>query len=91
MLTDPVGAQSLLASWGGEVKLPVFVEANIHGGEQEGTDAMMQVIRDLVTLPYAARTTPSTSFSTTRSSSSSRPRTPTVEWQVGGRTRTAST
>ena len=52
MLTDPAGAQSLLASWGGNVKLPIFIEANIHGGEREGTDAMMQVIRDLVTLPY---------------------------------------
>ena len=50
-LTDPAAAQGLLASWGGEVKLPVFVEANIHGGEREGTDAMMQAIRDLVTLP----------------------------------------
>ena len=52
MLADPAGAQSLLASWGEDVKLPMFVEANIHGGEREGTDAMMQVIRDLVTLPY---------------------------------------
>ena len=52
MATDPAGAQSLLASWGGNVKLPIFVEANIHGGEREGTDAMMQVIRDLVTLPH---------------------------------------
>jgi Zinc carboxypeptidase len=52
MLTDPAAAQALLASWGEQVKLPIFVEANIHGGEREGTDAMMQVIRDLVTLPY---------------------------------------
>jgi Zinc carboxypeptidase len=51
MMTDPAAAQSLLASWEGNVKLPIFVEANIHGGEREGTDAMMQVIRDLVTLP----------------------------------------
>jgi Zinc carboxypeptidase len=51
MLTDPVQAQALLESWGQNVKLPMFVEANIHGGEREGTDAMMQVIRDLVTLP----------------------------------------
>jgi Zinc carboxypeptidase len=51
MLTDPAAAQALLASWGDQVKLPIFVEANIHGGEREGTDAMMQVIRDLVTLP----------------------------------------
>jgi hypothetical protein len=54
MATDPAGAQTLLASWGGEVKLPIFVEANIHGGEREGTDAMMQAIRDLVTLPHGA-------------------------------------
>ena len=52
MLTDPAAAQALLASWGDQVKLPIFVEANIHGGEREGTDAMMQAIRDLVTLPY---------------------------------------
>jgi Zinc carboxypeptidase len=54
MLTDPAAAQALLASWGDQVKLPIFVEANIHGGEREGTDAMMQVIRDLVTLPYGS-------------------------------------
>ena len=42
----------LLDTWGADVKVPIFVEANIHGGEREGTDAMMQVIRDLVTLPY---------------------------------------
>jgi hypothetical protein len=52
MLTDPARAQSLLASWGENVKLPIFIEANIHGGEEEGTDAIMQVIRDLTTLPY---------------------------------------
>ena len=55
MLTDPEAAQDLLATWranGENVKLPIFVEANIHGGEREGTDAMMQVIRDLVTLPH---------------------------------------
>ncbi|HZB03195.1 MAG TPA: M14 family zinc carboxypeptidase, partial [Actinomycetota bacterium] len=52
MLTDPAQGQSLLASWGQNVKLPIFIEANIHGGEEEGTDAIMQVIRDLVTLPY---------------------------------------
>ena len=52
MSTDPAQAQTLLAGWGGDVKLPIFIEANIHGGEEEGTDAMMQVVRDLVTLPY---------------------------------------
>ena len=57
MLTDPAGAQALRASWGENVKLPLFIEANIHGGEREGTDAMMQVIRDLVTLPYGTNDT----------------------------------
>ena len=52
MLTDPARAQALLAGWGQDVKLPIFIEANIHGGEEEGTDAIMQVIRDMVTLPY---------------------------------------
>ncbi len=50
-LTDPHGAQALLDQWGSDVKMPVFIEANIHGGEREGTDAVMQAIRDLVTLP----------------------------------------
>jgi Zinc carboxypeptidase len=57
MLTQPAEAQGLLAEWGGEVKLPVFIEANIHGNEEEGTDAMMQVIRDLVTLPRGTNPT----------------------------------
>jgi hypothetical protein len=52
MFSDPTGAQALLESFGDEVKIPVFIEANIHGNEEEGTDAMMQVVRDLVTLPY---------------------------------------
>jgi hypothetical protein len=51
MQTDPEQAQTLLESWGDEVKLPIFVQANIHGNEEEGADAMMQVLRDLVTLP----------------------------------------
>ncbi len=52
MFSDPEGAQALLESFGEDVKIPVFIEANIHGNEEEGTDAMMQVVRDLVTLPY---------------------------------------
>jgi hypothetical protein len=52
MLSDPARARSMLATFGGNVKIPIFIEANIHGGEREGTDAMMQVIRDLVTTPY---------------------------------------
>ena len=52
MTTDPIAAQTLLTSFGTDVKMPIFVEANIHGGEREGTDAMLQVLRDMVTTPY---------------------------------------
>ena len=48
-LVNPVAAQALLDSYGEHIKMPVFIEANINGTEYEGTDAMMQVIRDLVT------------------------------------------
>ena len=37
--------------------MPVFIEANIHGDEEEGADAMMQVLRDLVTTPYGVNPT----------------------------------
>ena len=52
MTSDPAEAQALLATFGTDVKMPIFIEANIHGGEREGTDAMLQVLRDLVTTPY---------------------------------------
>ncbi len=51
-LTDPTAAAILLDAWGPDVKMPVFIEANIHGDEEEGADAIMQVLRDLVTTPY---------------------------------------
>ena len=54
VLTDPTAVQSKLEAWGPDVKIAIFIEANIHGGEEEGADAMMQVIRDLVTTPYGA-------------------------------------
>jgi len=57
MLTDPAQGQALLAGWGSEIKVPIFIEANIHGNEEEGTDAIMQVIRDLVTTPRGANAT----------------------------------
>lgn len=50
-LTDPARAQALIASFGDDVKMPIFVQANIHGNEEEGTEAILQVIRDMVTLP----------------------------------------
>ena len=56
-LTDPVAAAALLESFGDNVKIPVFVENNIHGDEEEGADSMMQIIRDLTTTPYGAHPT----------------------------------
>lgn len=50
-LTNPANAQSLLAGYGDDIKMVVYLEANIHGGEYEGCDAAMQVIRDLTTTP----------------------------------------
>jgi hypothetical protein len=49
-LTDPIGAQELLDGYT-NIKMPVFMENNIHGDEEEGADSMMQIIRDLTTLP----------------------------------------
>ena len=57
MLTDPARGQALLDQWGDGVKIPIFIEANIHGNEEESTDAIMQVIRDLVTTPYGVNAT----------------------------------
>jgi Zinc carboxypeptidase len=57
MFDDPAQAQGLLASWGSNVKLPILMTVNIHGDEEEGTDAMMQVVRDLVTLPRGTNPT----------------------------------
>ena len=36
MTTDPGTAQDLLDGWGEDVKMPIFIEANIHGDEQIG-------------------------------------------------------
>ena len=56
-LTDPAHAQKQVATWGGKVKMPIYIEANINGTEYEGTDAMMQVIRDLSVTPYGQNET----------------------------------
>ena len=56
-LTDPVQAQALLDSYGADVKMPIYIEANINGSEYEGTDAMMQAIRDLTTTPRGENAT----------------------------------
>ena len=36
MTTDPGAAQDLLETFGADVKMPIFIEANIHGGEPVG-------------------------------------------------------
>ena len=56
-LTDPAKAQQLLASFGDNVKMPIYVEANINGNEYEGTDAIMQVVRDLTVTPLGQNAT----------------------------------
>ncbi len=55
-LTNPTGAQAFLDAHD-NVKLPVFMENNIHGDEEEGADSMMQIIRDLSTLPRGTSAT----------------------------------
>ena len=70
-LTNPAAAQVLLASYGSNVKMPIYIEADINGNEYEGTDAMMQVLRDLTTTPLGDNAVLTTS-STIRSSSSCR-------------------
>jgi Zinc carboxypeptidase len=50
-LTDPERAGDLIGRWGDTTKVPIYVQGNIHGDEVEGTDALMQIIRDLATTP----------------------------------------
>jgi zinc carboxypeptidase len=50
-LTNPARAQQLIDRWGDQTKVPIYVQGNIHGDEVEGTDAIMQIIRDLATTP----------------------------------------
>jgi hypothetical protein len=51
-LTKPAQAQHILDVHGDDVKVPLFIQAGIHGNEYEGVDAAMQVIEDLATSPY---------------------------------------
>jgi Zinc carboxypeptidase len=53
-LTDPARAQRFLAQPGGKFKLPIFIQAGIHGNESEGIDADMRLIERLATTPYGA-------------------------------------
>jgi hypothetical protein len=53
-LTDPAKAQRFLARFGDKVKVPIFIQAGIHGNEYEGVDAMMRVLEQIATTPYGA-------------------------------------
>jgi zinc carboxypeptidase len=49
---DPERAQQLIERH--DVKVPLFVQAGIHGDEYEGVDAAMRAIERLATTPYGA-------------------------------------
>jgi Zinc carboxypeptidase len=51
-LKDPSAAQRLLRRLGDDVKVPIFIQAGIHGNEFEGVDAAMRVIERFATTPY---------------------------------------
>ena len=50
--SNPAQAKQLLAGFGGNVKVPLFIQSGIHGNEYEGVDAAMQIIERLATTPY---------------------------------------
>jgi hypothetical protein len=52
--SDPAQAKLLLDGFGGNVKVPLEIQAGIHGNEYEGVDAVMQIIERLATTPYGS-------------------------------------
>jgi hypothetical protein len=52
--SDPAQALRLLGEFGGNVKVPLEIQAGIHGNEYEGVDASMQIIERLATTPYGS-------------------------------------
>lgn len=51
-LTYPVRGQELLASYGDDIKVPLYVQAGIHGNEYEGVEAMFEILDKLARTPY---------------------------------------
>jgi Zinc carboxypeptidase len=51
-LTDPARGQQLLESYGDNVKVPLYVQAGIHGNEYEGVEAVFETLEKLATTPY---------------------------------------
>ena len=52
VLTEPAWAQQQLASFGDDIKVPLYIQGGIHGNEYEGVDANMRIIERLATTPY---------------------------------------
>jgi Zinc carboxypeptidase len=52
--SNPAQAQQLVDGFGGNVKVPLFIQSGIHGNEYEAVDAAMPVIERLATTPYGA-------------------------------------
>jgi hypothetical protein len=50
-LTDPARARRSLDRFGADVKVPIFVQAAIHGDEYEGVDAVLLILERLATTP----------------------------------------
>ena len=50
-LDDPTKAIADLDGYGDDVKVPIFIQAAIHGNEYEGVDASMRLIERLATTP----------------------------------------
>jgi hypothetical protein len=51
-LNHPADAQAQLAEWGDAFKIPIYIQAGIHGNEYEGVDATMLLLNRLATTPY---------------------------------------
>jgi Zinc carboxypeptidase len=51
-LTDPARGQQLLASYGDDVKVPLYIQGAIHGNEYEGVEAIFETLETLATTPY---------------------------------------
>jgi hypothetical protein len=51
-LTDPTKAQRRLSHYGNDVKVPIFIQAAIHGNEYESVDAAMRVIERMAETPH---------------------------------------
>ena len=53
-LDHPANAQKTLGNVGADVKIPLMIQAGIHGNESEGIDATLMLIERLATTPYGA-------------------------------------